>query len=241
MEYESFHSIILEAAEKGDLKKFKHVVEETKENLKKIRKTNSALALDAAANFHGGLMKQAPLHVACSHGRIEIVKYLLEKDVITDIQDVDGAQPLHCAANNGHVEVVKLLLSKGANPIIRESQADDTPLHWACVKGHLEVVKVLLTAMTPMMQDAVNHPNKVGMTPLHFAAGTGQVEIVEYLCNEKANVNKQDKDGNTPLHLACANLHLNVADLLVTKYHPQLDIKNTVSIVSACHIRVLLH
>ena len=57
MEYETFHSVILEAAEKGDLTKFKLVVEETKENLKKIRKCNSALALDAAANFHGGLVR----------------------------------------------------------------------------------------------------------------------------------------------------------------------------------------
>merc|ERR1712216_161945 len=129
--------------------------------------------------------------------------------------------------NNGHLDIVKLLLAKGANPMARELQAEDMPLHWACVKGHLEIVKVLLTAMTPMMQDTVNSPNKEGMTPLHFAANTGQVEIAEYLCNHKANVDKQDKNGNTPLHLACANLHLNVVDLLVTKYHPSVTIKNT--------------
>ena len=38
------------------------------------------------------------------------------------------------------------------------------------------------------------------------------------------------QNGNTPLHLACANLHLNVVDLLVTKYHPSVTIKNTVSL-----------
>eukprot|EP00959_Pyramimonas_sp_CCMP1952_P308840 6463155-Pyramimonas_sp.AAC.1 len=240
-------------------------------------------------------MKQAPLHVACSHGRLEIIKFLLEKDAIFDVKDGVGmfslfpryysetvyrtftfhlyvqrlpcsyhvigdellisphytrtvlslstVQPttvtpkwwncflakesihqqeshrratypctgkyatMHCLlsttlryqmgrfypatqyADSKKVDVkymlypyynaerwTLLVTARGEEGPDRE--AYETPL-WicrACVKGHLDVAKVLLTAMTPMMHDAVNIPNKTGMTPLHFAATTGQRE-----------------------------------------------------------------
>ncbi|KAJ3272868.1 hypothetical protein HDV01_005191 [Terramyces sp. JEL0728] len=52
----------------------------------------------------------SPLHLGCSHGRLEIVKILLTRtNVAVNIRDKEGWTPLHCASAEGHVEVINLL------------------------------------------------------------------------------------------------------------------------------------
>jgi hypothetical protein len=50
-----------------------------------------------------------PLHVACSHGKAEIARILLDAGAAVNITDKEGWTPLHCAAAEGHLEVLKLL------------------------------------------------------------------------------------------------------------------------------------
>jgi hypothetical protein len=50
-----------------------------------------------------------PLHVACSHGKTEIARLLLDAGAAVNITDKEGWTPLHCAAAEGHLEVLKLL------------------------------------------------------------------------------------------------------------------------------------
>jgi hypothetical protein len=52
----------------------------------------------------------SPLHIACSHGHLEIAKYLLEEaNAAVNIVDIEGWTPLHCAAAEGHLDIIKLL------------------------------------------------------------------------------------------------------------------------------------
>ncbi|KAJ3255640.1 hypothetical protein HK103_006165 [Boothiomyces macroporosus] len=52
----------------------------------------------------------SPLHLACSHGRLEIVKILLTRtNAAVNIRDKEGWTPLHCASAEGHIEVINLL------------------------------------------------------------------------------------------------------------------------------------
>jgi Ankyrin repeats (3 copies) len=50
-----------------------------------------------------------PLHVACSHGNVEITKLLLENGAYVNVYDTEGWTPLHCASAEGHTEILKLL------------------------------------------------------------------------------------------------------------------------------------
>ena len=78
-----------------------------------------------------------PLRMACKCGRLEIIKFLLEKGA--NLHESDD-QPLCLAARNGHLEVAKFLLKKGANL----HAWDDQALCLATENDHLEVVKLLL-------------------------------------------------------------------------------------------------
>lgn len=60
----------------------------------------------------------SPLHEACNHGYMEVVKMLLEHGAaVNDPGGIhcDGITPLHDAAVNGQAEVVQVLLEYGAD------------------------------------------------------------------------------------------------------------------------------
>jgi len=96
--------------------------------------------------------ERPPLEIAALHGRLPIVRLLLEHDV----KRSDAA--LACAAQNGHVEVAKLLLDTagedvdiramlhGRRPFLFRSRArrHDTPLRLAVCNGEVAMVRFLL-------------------------------------------------------------------------------------------------
>lgn len=48
--------------------------------------------------------------LAVSHGRLDLVKMLLDAGAEVNIKDVDGSTALMCASEHGHIDTVKLLL-----------------------------------------------------------------------------------------------------------------------------------
>ena len=54
------------------------------------------------------------LHVAARTGRVEIVRFLLCKDVNVHARARLDYTPLHLAAENSHVEIVRMLLRAGS-------------------------------------------------------------------------------------------------------------------------------
>lgn len=54
---------------------------------------------------------QTALMLAVSHGRLDMVKLLLEAGADPNIQDTDGSTALMCAAEHGHIDIVKHILA----------------------------------------------------------------------------------------------------------------------------------
>ena len=75
------------------------------------------------------------LHVAASHGKLEIVKRLIGLGAdVNAYGGICGGGPLNEAASNGHTDTVKYLLSCGAK--LDVSEPERNPLFSAIYGGH---------------------------------------------------------------------------------------------------------
>ena len=150
-------------------------------------------------NYENMLLK------ACSDGRIDAVKCLVEIGASLDSRNEQRNTPLHVAALNGHDFLTDYLIEKGAK--INETNIDNsTPLHLAAEKGFIDVVKCLINL------GALLEPRqKNGFTPLHLAAKNGWYLIVECLTKHGATI----KEKITPLNLAVEKGHHDIAEFLM--------------------------
>ncbi|XP_072180805.1 uncharacterized protein [Diadema setosum] len=146
------------------------------------------------------------LHVACSRGLKEIVKFLLpfcnpnEYYNIIDINAVNraGRTALQLAASKGYSSIVKMLLDHGASAAI----VDDSGYLYTCRefegvqalierhrKSRTELImlgikdKKRLKSLKKMWQPKFDHNlrNKAGDTPLMAACLYGRLEVVKFL------------------------------------------------------------
>ena len=152
---------------------------------------------------------ETALTCAATHGRQEIVRFLLEAGADTEWRLDFQRTALHEAALNGHTEVVRDLLNFGA-----DMESTDflcwSPLHLAAFAAHAAIVQLLLDSGAG--KDA---EDRDGRRPLHFAAAKGYQDIVQSLLHSSADKEAEDPDGKRPLHLAAREGQLDVVILLL--------------------------
>ena len=89
---------------------------------------------------------RSPLHVACTHGSVEVVVriwYILNKLGVSGVPvDHRGRTPLHCAAVVAKERTVAALLELGHPPDVVDA-AGHMPVWYARIQGHLETVRML--------------------------------------------------------------------------------------------------
>ena len=156
------------------------------------------------------------MHLACEHGRIEILQYLSKlKECNIDLARDDSNQScLHAACASGNVEVVKYLVGNWSLMFDINGQDNEgvTALFLACRRKHTEIVKYLL-------EKTFSDPNiktSSEQTCLHAASASGNVKLVAYLSNMFC-VNTRDTEGTTPLHIACRAGHISVVQFFIDK------------------------
>ena len=166
-----------------------------------------------------GHKNMTPLHWACRHGIVEVVKLLIERHGVSPDVNLRGGHeetPLHLAAVEGHLDVVKYLVNEaGCDPDPRARGYQRPPITYACgfadfpphyseEANALEVVKFLYGSCgcNPDWRDAF------GMTALHNACANRRLLLAQYLLSEcGCNVSLVDRHGNTPLHLVCQRFY----------------------------------
>ncbi|XP_071115609.1 ankyrin repeat domain-containing protein 50-like [Haliotis cracherodii] len=251
------------ASEAGDLSRVKLILSQGRVDINRKEWIGRTPVMLAAGKGHTGLVKLLVsegadislkdrfginiLHSACMGGDVEMVKYVLSRDML----DIDGKvrcgrTPMMLAAENGHRELVELLVSKGAHVIYVDDRRDNI-LHCACRGGHVEVVKYVLSQdmvginsrgwkeRTPIMLAAVNgHKDVVELlvsegadtsllskkrySLLHCACRGGHVEVVKYvLSQDMVGINSRGWKERTPIMLAAVNGHKDVVELLVSE------------------------
>ncbi len=151
-----------------------------------------------------------PLHLAASHGYLDIVKYLLKKGAKIGVKNRKGQTALHLAVLNAHKDVIQYLVQEGADINAIENEGD-TPLSWAAYRRQAGVVQQLVH-----LGADIHSKNKMGNTALHWAAEKGYKDIVELLLELGANPNDVNNDRNTPLLLATQNGHIDTVKFLLS-------------------------
>ncbi|CAB3223994.1 unnamed protein product [Arctia plantaginis] len=143
-----------------------------------------------------------PLHVACIHGKANIVECLIEMSSDVNATDLNECTPLHYASARGHQNALLLLLHSGAN--INQANIDkNMPLHMAVNNGHLNCVKALIYfAEHSRKKIEINCVNESGNTPLHLASKWGYEGIARLLIENGAEPSFQNKHNKTAFDYA---------------------------------------
>jgi len=171
----------------------------------------------ADINIRAGGIQFHSIHLAAMHGRLEIVKILLNKNhQLLDITDKHGQTPLLLAAANGHTDTLEYLISKSADL----NQATNLPgnechgktaLHWATKQGHIDAVRHLIKAGATIT--TLN-----GKHPIHIAAENGHLNLVKlYLDDNPKLLYLTDPYGQTPLLWAATKGHTDTLEYLISK------------------------
>lgn len=149
--------------------------------------------------------KSTPLHVACSIGKLDAVKYFLEiLKHNASSKGLDGYQPIHAAAHYGQLEIIKYLAHSHFNSITALTEYGETPLHLASCFGHMSVIKYLMLEhkCDPLSKYTEN-------SSFDEAVINGKIEVVKYFVRKlKWDSTLKAKSLSTYLFSAARNGHL---------------------------------
>ncbi|CAG0885366.1 unnamed protein product [Darwinula stevensoni] len=108
-----------------------------------VRRLFSLGDVNIKASQHG----QTALMLAVSHGRLDMVRLLIDAGADLNIQDADGSTALMCASEHGHLDIVRYIL---AQPDCDASMVDSdgsTALQIAMDAGHKDIGVLLYAHM----------------------------------------------------------------------------------------------
>ncbi|CAN8004558.1 unnamed protein product, partial [Ixodes hexagonus] len=86
---------------------------------------------------------QTALMLAASHGRLEMVKLLLDAGSEPNVQDNDGSTALMCAAEHGYIEIVRALLAHPDTEVCLADNDGSTALTIAMEAGHKDTALLI--------------------------------------------------------------------------------------------------
>ena len=184
--------MFFEAVQKGDLDK--------------VKKMLQYVNIDSVdSNGEGALA------FAIKSNKLEIMKYLLDKEADVDITDKDSISALMVAVVYRRYELLKLLCESGAN-VDYQNTLGCTAIHIAASRGYGGIVDLLLK-----YTKSINIASKRGWTTLMFAAKAGNVEIVWRLLThkDKVDIDAVNKAKCSALILAAYSGHEDVVSLLL--------------------------
>lgn len=168
-----------------------------------------------------------PLCVACAYGRLETVKYLVEKChvCLEPKETANEILPIHLAVYSGNVELMEYLIhSCKMNPNSADRNRMTPVFHAICrteTRFYQNIPeKSFLRIIQYLVRDCSVNPNSGcfrGLAPIHYAAFDGREVILKYLVNGcGVEVNTMGEGNITPLHSAVSGGRPEMVRLLLT-------------------------
>ncbi|KAF8785043.1 inversin-like [Argiope bruennichi] len=156
-----------------------------------------------------------PLHVACSTGKRNAVKKIIESVPLHNLETKDetGKTPLMLSVMHNQIECATLLLKAGVH-VDNSDCSGQTGLHIATNKGFHRCVKLLLSYNASSQQK-----DFFGVTPLHLAAIHANPKCLLAILKEikPGAIDIQDSCKKTPLHWCTAYASFENTKILLMK------------------------
>ncbi|XP_057693320.1 ankyrin repeat domain-containing protein 26-like [Corythoichthys intestinalis] len=149
------------------------------------------------------------LHIACSLGNVELVKYLVKRNIKIDLCDKHHKSALLMAVEAQHEPCVNILLEHKANLNLADLKGN-TPLHIA------SWIPSISTAISLVKHNAdINAKNLEGISPLTMAVEKDHINVAEFLLKKGADVNILDRRRRSPLMIAAGKGRLQMVRILL--------------------------
>lgn len=183
---------------------FEAIADDNLQATRKLLEGNEGVNVDTPR----GHFDRTPLHEACLHGRLEIVKCLIqEHNATVHTVDCHGWTPLYhlCySANAGNavhasiIGVAEILLANGAGVNTKSANSGDTALHQACFYrgGRTQLIQVLVDHGAQ-----IDAKCNAGRTPLCNACIRPCISAVKFLLDNNADWLIKDDYGQGPVDL----------------------------------------
>ena len=168
-----------------------------------------------------------PLHLACSQGRLEMVKAMVDSHGVNILSGVDSNKktPLHYSAFSNHSKsIISYIVEEGGDRININQQdvKGKTPLHISVSSGNLTSVKELLARKADLfVKDSAGH------NALHFAVLYNRKAIIRAILdipNSEELANDVNTKGYSPIHIGLKLAQRDIVSMLTMSV--QLQPKN---------------
>ena len=129
------------------------------------------------------------LHISVNHGRLDIVKRLIEEGSELNLRDNDGQTPLHMLILTVYenleeykLDIAKELIKAGVDLDLRNNNGY-TPLHLSVITDEIDITKELLENGADIKRTVVNESNRLinGKDAYYIAIEKGNREMTELL------------------------------------------------------------
>ncbi|CAH8460893.1 unnamed protein product [Dicrocoelium dendriticum] len=205
---------LIRAAEEGDAKRLKCLLQHRHVNVNTIYAGSTAL------------------HTACDAGHLACVSILMYFGAKRLLRDGTGNQAVHSAAQGGNINVLQLVLSPRPSLRMPHFNTDDPPCEAhdsnsvdSPPRSDFAVPQFDCAEEVDDVPD-VNSRNALRQTALHLAVTRHDLALAQCLLEDfNALSSLQDCDGDTPLHDAIAGQDERLVELLL-KHNADLTITN---------------
>ncbi|TKR60854.1 hypothetical protein L596_028039 [Steinernema carpocapsae] len=158
----------------------------------------------------------SPLHLAASHERLDVVKFLLDQpEIVVETQCGAGngkLTPLMIACRRGNLEIANLLIDQGHAFIDKRDKLTRTALTHAAMNGHTHVVAMLLRRGS-VIGDSTDSS---GNSAVHYACAYGWMDILQLLAKvDPESLTAPNAWHLTPLSVAYLKGHFDIVDYLL--------------------------
>lgn len=170
------------------------VIEGNAKKIQSLLRTNKKLI-----NNQDNSLKWTPLHAACVHGHLEVVKILVTNGARLNLEAYNGKTALWYAKikaegekkNTKYKAIEQYLLDHGAKPYVGKA-------HVAAKLGNIEELEALYKENYSLLSES----DSFGQTPLFYAAFKNQKDAITCLLDHGVSPEYKNKRGKTVLDYA---------------------------------------